>query len=77
MSETTVKLSCEALKVKDREYAITHAQALLDKEKEMGVENWQLTDNKFMLKDGIIQRANNKPDKGTKGEGSADKGSQA
>lgn len=77
MSETVVKLSCEVLDVKDREFEITHAQRLLDTEKGMGVENWTLTDKKFMLKDGIIQRANNKPDKGTQGEGSSGEGSKA
>ncbi len=75
MAETTVKLSSEA--AKDREFEISHAQRLLDLERKHGFSNWKLTDNKFMLKDGIIQRANNKPDKGTEGKGSVGEGSKA
>ena len=63
--------------MKEREYSITHAQDLLDLEKKMGVNNWKLTDSKFMLKNGIIQRANSGPDKGAKAEGAAGKGTEA
>ena len=75
--ETIVKLSCKVLKEKNREFEITHAQNLLDLEKQMGVNNWELTDKNFMLNNGTIERANNQPDKGTEGESSVDKGSEA
>lgn len=77
MAETKVKLSCEVLDVKNREFEITHAQNLLDVEKKMGLSNWKLSDSKFMLTNGIIQRANNKPDKGAEGKSSTDKGAEA
>jgi hypothetical protein len=62
--ETVVKLSCVALDMKDQEFPITHAQAVLDKEREMGVSNWKLTDDKFTLDNGTIQRKNTGADKG-------------
>jgi hypothetical protein len=55
--ETTVKLSCQSLSVKDKLFEISHAQNLLDVEKRLGFQNWQLTDKNFTLKDGIIERA--------------------
>lgn len=62
--ETTVKLSCEALGIKEQVYPIQHAQDLLDIESKMGVNNWKLTDSKFKLNNGKIERSNSGPDQG-------------
>ena len=55
MPETTVKMSCAVLNVKNQEYEITHAQDLINLEKKMGVDNWKLTDPQFTLENGIIK----------------------
>jgi hypothetical protein len=61
--ETTVLMSCEVLEIVDKAFKISVAQNILVLEKKMGVENWKLTDNNFMLKNGTIERTNSIADK--------------
>ncbi|MBL7738709.1 MAG: hypothetical protein JNK14_05780 [Chitinophagaceae bacterium] len=56
--ETVVLLSCEPLGITDKPFGVTHAQRILDKESEMKVSNWMVTDPQFTVKNGIIIRAN-------------------
>ena len=76
MTETTVKLSCKVLDVKDRSFTISHAQSLLAKEKQMGVANWELTDSKFTLDNGIIKPTNTGANKESGSKGSSAQGNK-
>lgn len=57
---TTVKLK---QKDQEHEFSIEHANALLNYEKQLGLQNWTLEDKNFELKDGLIKRKNSRANK--------------
>lgn len=50
---TTVKLSCEQINCKKREFEVTHAERILALQQNGG---WYLDDEDYELKDGYIIR---------------------
>lgn len=50
-------------KDQEQEFLIEHANALLNYEKQLGLQNWTLDDKNFELKDGLIKRKNNRANK--------------
>lgn len=61
---TVVLLDCKALGVVKQQFAIDHAQALLQYQKEKGIKDWELTPKSgYQFKDGTIVRTNKGSDK--------------
>lgn len=58
--ETIVTLTCGD---KDRDFVIDKAESLLRYEAQIKLSNWKLTDDKYIFEDGVIKRANSKPNK--------------
>ena len=68
MEATTVKLKCDDLG--EKEFEFSHAQRILDIQTQKKRKNgWELSDNKFELKDGIIKLRNTKPPKKAEEQG--------
>ncbi len=70
MTEVTLKYGEHTQK-----FEVEHAQNILALEERLGVKNWTLSDSNFELKDGIIERKNNKSDKAAKERLAVEEGS--
>lgn len=58
--ETIVTLTCGD---QNRDFVIDKAESLLRYEAQIKLSNWKLTDDKYIFEDGVIKRANSKPNK--------------
>jgi hypothetical protein len=57
---TIVTLVCDGV---DRDFVIDKAESLLRYEAQIKLSNWKLKDDKYIFEDGVIKRANSKPNK--------------
>jgi hypothetical protein len=55
---TIVTLECNGV---DRDFVIDKAESLLRYEAQIRLSNWKLKDDKYIFEDGVIKRANSKP----------------
>lgn len=63
---TVIKLDCEVLSVVGQEFLVDHAEALLQLEASMGINNWVITpDTGYIFRNGTIERTDSKADKNT------------
>jgi hypothetical protein len=52
---TIIYLDCKALGVSERPFSVTHAEALLNYQKQKGFTDWSLSPNQdYTFKDGAI-----------------------
>jgi hypothetical protein len=57
---TTITLTCDG---KDRDFVIDKAESLLRYEAQIKLSNWKIKDDKYIFEDGVIKRADSKPNK--------------
>lgn len=60
---TIVTMDCKTLKIEGQEFALTHAEALLQYQQQKGYNDWKLSPKQpYSYKDGVIVSTGNRTD---------------